>query len=281
VASFATLDVYLPSDVANNLVTRRATSAFVSLADVSSVPLVGASRLAQLEGGARAEGFIFTHCVGILDGVALSTEDEARVVALVNSISSSELHDVLPNAWTGAENLLFARPFTSARGISATAGIGSVGFRNIRNAATLSRPLENLIDAVNALPEGHGATIMARHFDWWELATTSGGYRYQAQCFGLEPSSQPQGASVRPYLANAAEVRTNVENAVSYATINGPLPSNVVQSGLANLDALIAGRSFKGCYISYSNDPWSGHNMAMFIDTVSGFSIMTDTYWVE
>jgi hypothetical protein len=54
-----------------------------------------------------------------------------------------------------------------------------------------------------------------------------------------------------------------------------------VAAGLANLDARTAGRSFKGCYISYANDPWSGNNLAFFVDTVTGFSVMAETYWSE
>ncbi|WNG45413.1 hypothetical protein F0U60_15860 [Archangium minus] len=282
-ASFQTLDKYLPSDVATNLVTRRTTSQFVSLADVSSVRLVGETRLKQIEGGARTEGFIGSTCVGIMDGLAVSTDDAAAIVSLVNTISDSELHDVLPNAWNGATNLLNLRPFTSAQAIADVAGISDVSLRNIRNAATLSRPLEALINAVNTAQGGgtYGAS-MARHFDWWEVVTTSGRYNYGGlECFGLEPSSVPNDATVRPYLADAAEVRDAVEYAVSVANRNNQLPSSVVSAGLANLDALTAGRSFKGCTFGYADDPWSGHTVHIFVDTVNGFSVMTDTYWAE
>ena len=138
-ASFTTLDAYLPSDVAANLVNRRAVSPFVSLADVSSVALVGPARLQQIAGGARSQGFIGSSCVGIMDGLALSTDDAAAIVSLVNTISDSELHDVLPYAWNGAVNLLGQRPFTSVLRLSSNvAGIGDVSLRNIRNSATLT-----------------------------------------------------------------------------------------------------------------------------------------------
>ncbi len=281
-ASFETLDAYLPSDVVTNLVTRRASSPFVSLADVSSVRLVGQARLEQLAGGARNEGFIDSSCVGVMDGLAVSTDDAAAIVSLVNTISDSELHDVLPDAWNGAVNLLTLRPFTSAQAISNVSGIGEVSLRNIRNAATLSRPLEALITAVNAAPQ-HGAygASMARHFDWWQVVT--GGYYQQGglECFGLEPSSVPYGATIRPNLADAAEVRAAVEYAVDVANWNNQLSSSVISAGMANLDARTAGRSFKGCYLSYANDPWSGNSVAIFVDTVNGFSVMTDTYWSE
>ncbi len=210
-ASFATLDAYLPSDVVSNLVARRASSPFVSLADISSVRLVGEARVEQLAGGARAQGFIGPSCVGVLDGLALSTSDAAAIVSLVNTIDDSELHDVLPDAWNGAANLLGARPFTSVQAISNMAGIGAVSLRNIRNSATLSRPFEALVNAVNQAGDwGHGGAFMARHFDWWQFVTGNGAYGYGLECFGLEPSSVPSGASVRPYLADAAEVLADV-----------------------------------------------------------------------
>ncbi|WP_309895175.1 hypothetical protein [Archangium sp.] len=280
-ASFQTLDTYLPSDVVTHLVTRRATSPFVSLADLSSVRLVGQTRLEQLAGGARAQGFIGPSCVGVLDGLALSTDDAAAIVSLVNTISDSELHDVLPDAWNGAVNLLTLRPFTSVHAIANTAGIGEVSLRNIRNSATLSRPFEALVAAVNAVPDTHTGVYMARHFDWWQYVTTNGRYGYGLECFGLEPSSVPSGATVRPYLADAAEVRAEVLSTVSTANRNNQISSGVISAGIANLDALITGRSFKGCYFSYANDPWSGHTAAIFVDTVNGFSVLSETYWAE
>jgi hypothetical protein len=281
-ASLETLDEYLPSDVALNLVSQRSVSPFVSLADVNSVRLVGPARLEQIEGGARTEGLIGPSCVGIMDDLAISADDAAALVALVNSLSSTELHDILPYAWNGATNLLNLRPFTSAQGIANTSGIGSVSFRNLRNAATLSRPLEQLIAAVNALPGGNNGANMARHFDRYEIVMNAGYYRLNGmECFGIEPDHLPDGTVIRQNLANAAEVRAEVAGTVSFANRYGQIPSSVVQSGLANLDARIAGRSFKGCYFSHSDDPWSGNNVAFFVDTVSGFSVLTDTYWAE
>jgi hypothetical protein len=281
-ASFPMLDAYLPSDVAANLVNQRATAPFVSLADVSAVRLVGPERLEQLEFGARSQGFIGSDCVGILDDLAVSEEDAAQMVSLVNSLSSTELHDILPYAWNGATNLLNLRPFTSVRAISSTAGIGSVSFHNLRNAATLSQPLEELISSVNALPQSNNGVSMARHFDWYYIITNEGRYRLNGmECFGIDPDILPNGTIIRSNLATAAEVRADVASAVSFANRNGQIPSSVVAAGLANLDARIAGRTFKGCYFDYSNDPWSGNNVAFFVDTVSGFSVLTETYWSE
>ncbi len=284
-ASFETLDAYLPGDVASNLVARRTSSPFATLAEVAQVQRVGEARLAQLETGARAEGQLAPSCVGIRDTLAVSTDDEAAMVELVNGISSSELHDILPYAWNGATNLLNLRPFTSTRGISDTAGIGAVSFRNLRNAATLSRPLETLIDAVNEtpLPERQ-RTDMARHFDWYQVVWDPNHLHYlqSLECFGIDPAHLPQGASIRPSLADSAEVRADVADAVDWANREGDIPSSVVASGLANLDARIAGRSFKGCYLSWSEwRYWGMNDIAFFIDTESGFSVMTETSWSE
>ncbi|QAT81931.1 putative lipoprotein [Corallococcus coralloides] len=281
-ASYSLLDLYLPSNVVTNIVNRRATAPFTSLADLSSVPLVGPTRLKQLEGGARTMDFIDADCVGIMDGIAISRDDQTAIVALVNSIDDSELHDVLPDAWNGAVNLLNTRPFTTAQQIADTAGIGDVSFRNIRNSATLSRPLEALFSAINAIPSNgsYGATTL-RHFDWWNIASAGHYYRDDKTCFGLEPSSVPYGASIRPNLADAAEVRAEVQRAFNYVGGNTKVSATVRDAGFANLDALTQGRSFKGCIITFENDPWSRNTVHIYVDTVNGFSVMTETWWAE
>ncbi|RKG90026.1 hypothetical protein D7V97_42315 [Corallococcus sp. CA053C] len=282
-SSYATLDQFLPSNVVTNLVNRRATAPFTSLADLSSVPLVGETRLKQIEGGARNRDFIDADCTGIFDGIALSHDDAAAIVSLVNTIDDSELHDVLPDAWNGAANLLNLRPFTSAQAISNVTGIGDVSFRNIRNSATLSRPFEALATALNAIPSnGSYGAVLQRHFDWWEVVTANHPYsRGGPTCFGLEPSSVPSGATIRPYLANAAEVRAEVNSTLAYVNASSKIPAGVISAGLANLDARIAGRSFKGCIFSYADDPWSSHSAAIFVDTVNGFSVLSETWWAE
>ena len=280
-ASFATLDAYLPSDLALNLIGQRGVSPFTTLASVSAVNGAGAFRLKQIESGARQEGYIGASCVGIMDEIAISADDEARILGLVNTVSSTELHDILPYAWNGATNLLNTRPLATAEGISNTSGIGPVSMRNLRNAATLSVPFEDLVAAVNALPKPDYGTVMARHFDRYDLAW--GGY-YQLsgmECFGIDPEDLPKGTTIRANLADAAEVHAAVVSSLNYAGQSNQIPASVLSQGIANLDALTAGRSFKGCYISYANDPWSGNNMAFFVDTVSGFSVLTETYWSE
>jgi hypothetical protein len=281
-ASYATLDAYLPSDVASNLVARRASAPFVSLADVSSVRGVGPARLDQIESGARARGYLGASCVGILDNLALSTDDAAALVSLVNGVSDSELHDILPDAWNGAANLLNLRPFTSAQAIANVAGVGEVSLRNLRNSATLSRPFEALVAAVNDAPQSSSTTAaLARHFDWWRVVTDRYYQFGGLECFGLEPSSVPHGAQVRPTLADAAEVRAAVQEAVAIASPRGQISRAVIDAGMANLEARITGRAFKGCTFGFARDPWSGRSGKIFVDTVNGFSVFVDTGWVE
>ncbi|MBU8898712.1 hypothetical protein DRW03_10800 [Corallococcus sp. H22C18031201] len=284
-ASFQTLDVYLPSDVVNNLVARRTTAPFVTLAEVAAVRLVGPARLKQIEGGARTEHYITASCAGIVDELAVSADDAAAIVSLVNNISSTELHEVLPNAWNGAVNLLTQRPFTSVDAISNTTGIATVSMRGLRNAATLSKPFEDLAAAIEATPRGDFYGRVYRHFDWWGTLHHYG-YRVSMQeCFGIDaidipgyPNSLPP---MRATLATAAEVNSVVANTVDYAHHMHPFPDALIAPGLNNLSAQTQGRTFKGCYFKYEEDPFSGHNMAFFVDTATGLGVMSEQYWSE
>ncbi|WP_224372565.1 hypothetical protein [Hyalangium versicolor] len=280
---YATLDAYLPSDLANVLVAQRATTPFVTLAQLDAVAGVGPARLDSITTGARANGFIGSNCVGILDELAISSDDSAAIASLVNTISDSELHDVLPDAWNGAVNLLNLRPFTSAKAISEVSGIGHASLRNIRNSATLSRPFEALVAAVNAAPQpGNSGASLARHFDWWEVVMTADyGGRGSLECFGLEPSSVPHDATVRDNLADAAEVREAVANTVNVANYYHQISDPLIKAGKDNLAALTENRKFKGCKRTYEPDPWSSHTIAIFVDIENGFSVMTHTYWAE
>ncbi|NMO16941.1 hypothetical protein HPC49_24830 [Pyxidicoccus fallax] len=283
-ASFATLDAYLPSDVVTRLVAQRATAPFATLAQVSAVQGMGPARLEQLEGGARAQSYIGPSCVGIMDSIAVSADDDAAIVSLVNSVSSTELHDILPSAWNGAEALLGLRPFTSAQAIADVGGIGDSSLRSLRNAATLSRPFDTLVDAVRALPNnGNYGVTLARHFDWWNIVTTNGTYNHQLVCFGLEPNSVPYYAEVRDGLATPQDVRDAVAGTVAAANAdaNGAIPASVISAGLANLHALTEGRLFKGCEFSYSNDPWSNNSIYIFVDNKNGFGVITGSWWAE
>ncbi|MCE9666395.1 hypothetical protein LY474_01100 [Myxococcus stipitatus] len=289
-ANYATLDFYLPSNVASGIVSRRAVTPFVSIEDISSLSQVGEARLKEIELAAREEEYLVgSGCVGIFDELAISADDEAAIVALVNSISSTELHDILPNAWNGAVNLLNARPFSSIQAISNTSGIGVVSLRHIRNAATLSAPLETLIAAANAIPsDGANGGTIARHFDWWTqmLYDLRGSYNQgsRPECFGIDPDRIPADASdvdIRPTLATPAEVLARFDYALSLADRRNTIPADVKSAGRANLAAQLEGRLLAGCSYGFAPDPWSGHTVEFFFDPADGFGISTHTYWAE
>ncbi|QQR46045.1 hypothetical protein JKA73_07945 [Myxococcus xanthus] len=284
-ASLSTLDAYLPSDVAQNLVGDRATAPFATLAQVSGVRGVGPVRLTQIEGGARALGYITSTCAGILDELALSTDDAAALVNLVNTIDSSALYAVLPYAWNGATNLLNLRPFTSARAISEVTGIGTVSLRNLRNAATQGYALTALIAVINAQEESLWTSRLSQDFDIQDVidGAHGNGEFESAQCFGIDPSLFPagQGWTVRPELATGTEVYNEIKSTVDYADRNEPLPETLYTDGLAELQARTAGRTFKGCFISYGKGPWGGIQVKFYVDTVTGYRILSEQHWSE
>ncbi|WP_171817824.1 hypothetical protein [Pyxidicoccus fallax] len=284
-ASFETLDTYLPSNVASNLVGHRATAPFTTLAEVAAVSGVGATRLTQIEGGARELGYITSTCAGIYDELALSADDAAAVVALVNTVDGSSLYAILPNAWTGATNLINLRPFTSVQAISATSGIGAASLRDLRNAATQGYAFSVLIAAINAQPESMWTTRLSQDFTVESVlgGAYSNGHLDSGMCFGIDPSLYPEGEwNTRPALATGAEVLSQVESSVGYAERNGPLSQEVITAGLAELEAKTAGGTFMGCYISYYTEAtWAGTVVTFFIDTETGYRVLTAQDWVE
>jgi hypothetical protein len=275
-ATFAKLDEYLPSNVATNIVGQRSASPFASIADLSAVSGVADARLTQIYQGALAEGYVTASCVGIFDELAVSADDGAAIVALVNSVSSTELHDILPDAWNGASTLLTQRPYSTAAQVSNASGIGPSSLRRLRNAATLARPFETLAAAVTAL---HEDTVILTHFDWFhEVVNADDHYLAGGMtCFGLPLDYLPSGTIDRPNLADADEVYNEVATALSYG--NGP--SIDPTAGLANLQALLAGGEFFGCYYGYADDPWSGNSVAFFVNPETGFNVRIKTGWSE
>ncbi|MCP3097370.1 hypothetical protein LZ198_00630 [Myxococcus sp. K15C18031901] len=285
-ATYATLDFYLPSNVASGIVNRRVTTPFVSIEDISAIPQVAEARLKEIEKGARAEGYLSPNCIGIYDELALSVDDSSSILHLVNSISSTELHDMLPNAWTGATNLLNTRPFETIQAVSNTSGIGIVSLRHIRNAATLSRPLENLAYELDQLSSNgsHGGKL-ARHFDWWTTMRNDirGAYgRTDVECFGIDEDRIPaDGPTLRANLATPADVLARFEYTVQVSDRYNVVPQPLKDAAKANLVNLSAGRSFVGCSYSFEKDPWSGDTVEFFYDPADGFGIWTHTYWSE
>lgn len=276
-ASYDTLHLYVPSNVALNIISARPMAA---LADLIAVDQVGPTRLQTLYNASIAQGFLnASTCVGLYDNLLVSADDAAATVSLVNGISDQEMHDILPYAWNGAVNLLAGRPFTTVAQISNTSGIGAVSMRNLRNAATLSRPFEQLAAAVNGV---HGQARLLRHFDWYqELMNANYAYRLTGMtCFGVDPSLLPNGAEIRSNLADATEVYDAASYTVTYANYFAN-PDIDGTAGLANLQSVTAGKSFFGCSIEYANDPWSGHTIRFFVDQVAGVEVLAETWWVE
>lgn len=281
-ASFATLDAYLPSNAVANLISRRTTAPFTTLAQVSAVSLVGEYRLTQIEGGARARGFIGPSCAGIFDELAVSTDDAAAIVSFVNTASTQAMYAVLDHAWNGATSLINLRPFTSVQAISNAAGIGKVSLRNLRNTATMGYSIEALGAAINALPEDEWKV----EFDFDEVDVmwgSAGDERINsATCFGIDPSTFPYSWwANRPTLGDATEVRNYVTSAVSAANRNHQVENEIVTEGLADLETHIVGRTFKGCHLSFERGPWAGVQVSFFVDTASGFRVLTRRHWVE
>ncbi|MCP3098806.1 hypothetical protein LZ198_07950 [Myxococcus sp. K15C18031901] len=283
-APFATLDDYLPNDVVTNLVARRATAPFVSLADVNSVSLVGDTRLAQLEAGARAQGFITSGCVGILDQLAVSVDDAAAIVHLVNTVDADTMFIVLPNAWNGASTLLNLRPFTSVQAISNAYGIGPASLRNLRNAANIGYSLEMLSTAVNALPDDLPSVNLILGFNAQNVLEGAYGNDRNngGECWGYAPGTLPNSNwTVHTAPATAAQVYSDVNSVVSFADYIGDIDADVITDGMADLQTRIAGRTFKGCRLSYQDGPWAGIVVNFFLDTSSNFKVLTRWHWVE
>lgn len=278
-ATFAMLDDFLPSDLAQSIVATRSISPFVTLKSLSSVTGMGTFRLKQIEHEARAEEYIDQACAGIYEELALSADDAAALVDYVNTVSEVELEGVLqflinPMA---KDNLLANRPFASIGAIADTAGVGVDTFRALRNAALFRGPFEELASAVNVLERD---VVILRHFDWVDVVT-SGTYNLSGMtCFGVDPSLLVNGATVRPNLADAAEVLADVSGAVSYANRYNELALDPAV-GLADLADRIQGGTFFGCYLDYTPDPWSGINRDFFVDTETGFGVLTETRWSE
>lgn len=279
VATFAMLDEFLPSNLAQNIVATRQLSPFTTLKSLSNVSGMGTFRLEQIEHEARAEEYIDAACSGIDEELALSADDATALVNWVNTVSVVELEGVLdflinPMA---RDNLLANRPFANVRAIADTAGVGVDTFRALRNAGVLRGPFEELASDVNELNRD---VVLLRYFNWVEVVTEGHYHLSGMTCFGVDPSLLVNGATIRPNLADGAEVLAEVSGTVSFANRYHELTVDPA-IGLADLADRVEGGSFFGCYLSYTPDPWSGVNRAFFVDTNTGFSVFTETRWSE
>ncbi|MFP2956273.1 hypothetical protein ACLEPN_00185 [Myxococcus sp. 1LA] len=280
------LSGYITNAVAQRVVDYRSgTAPFSTLAELAAIQNLGSARLKQIEVGARTLGYINNTCAGILDELALSTDDAAALVNLVNTIESSALYALLPYAGSGATNLLNLRPFTSAQAISEVSGVGPVALRNLRNAATQGYALTALIAVINAQEESLWTSRLSQDFDIEEVMNGAhGNGEFQsAYCFGIDPSLFPAGQNwtVRSNLATGTEVYQEIESTIGYADRNEDLPDTLLADGLAELQARTAGGTFKGCFISYGKGPWGGIQVKFYVDTVTGYGILSEQHWVE
>jgi DNA uptake protein ComE-like DNA-binding protein len=276
-ATLATLDAALPSNVAQGIVSRRASSPFVSIADLSSVSGIAEARLRQIGEAARVNGYIGATCAGVYQELAISADDRAATLAFVNTAATESVIDSLRSAQAEAIGpaLVAARPFQSLEQLAVQSGIGPASFRGIRDAAVIG-PFDELVAAVNATPT---VVTLRTGFEPIEaLYPAAHGQRSAPICFGMPAQVVADaGGTMRPNLADATEVMNRVTSAVASA---GRLPISAAP-GLADLAAQVAGQSFYGCSLGYEPNPWCGLNRSFYVNTVTGYRVFVETGWCE
>jgi len=282
-ATFAQLDAYLPSNVAQEIVNVRAAQPFSSVASVVAVNGVAETRLQQLYTAAKNGGHVGASCGGIYDQVAISTAEAAAIVALVNEASQDELFGLLSFLINESVvgTLTATRPYAGVAAVSNTSGVGTAVFRTLRNAATRWRPFEQLVGAVNSVNHPDAQVRLDPHFDWRPIVAAAQNEPVTSmECFGIDPMLLPQGATNRPNLANGSEVLGVVGDAVAYSDVFAETSLNPAP-GLADLGGRSANRSFFGCYIHYQPNPWVYDSKVFFVDTQNGASILVSQHYVE
>lgn len=281
-ASYAALDAYLPSSVAQAIVDARTVAPFTSIASVVAVNGVAETRVQQLLTAARAASFVGASCSGIYDQIATSATEATAIVALANEANAEELHGVLAFEinQTVVGYLIAERPFATAAEVSATYRVGTATFRTLRNAATFRGPFEELVAEVNELNHPDGQVRLDTHFDWLSLVTNPGTGLTDMTCFGIDEELLPTGATVRPTLADGAEVVDDVAAAVATANYQSELDVDPAP-GLADLEFRTASSTFFGCHISYHPNPWQYDYQTFFVDTDTGFSVLHTFHSVE
>lgn len=276
-ASFNELHSYLPINVVNALIARRAQGPFHSIAEISAVPGIAQARLAQI--GQRANQLDYTDvgCLGVFEELAVSYEDAASIVGYVNVASAATLASVVrfdPDQTVA--QLLARRPFTTLQEVVDTYGIGPATLRSLRNAAN-DGPLDRLIAQVNNAQRDVTITL---NFDWFSVLFQQPGRPAHIECFGVDAGLVHEVfGSIRPALAGGQEVVDQVTASVGYANRFGGLGD--ATAGLADLSRQVTGQSFFGCYLRFHPDPWSGIDRAFFVNTQTGYRVFTETRWSE
>ena len=280
-ASFGALDAYLPSHVAQAIVDARTAAPFGLVASVVAVSGVAETRLQELLSAARTAGLVGASCSGIYDQIAVSVAEAAAMVGLVNEASAEELHGILAflinHGVVGS--LLAERPVATASEISLVAGVGPAVLRALRNAATLRRPWEELVGAVNAISHPDGQIRIDTHFDWAPYVIGAADF-FAMTCFGIDAALLPAGATARAVLGDGNEVMENVGEAVAIANYQGELSIDPAP-GLTDLEWRTAGGSFLGCYITHHPNPWVYDSRTFFVDRDTGAGVMITFHYVE
>ncbi|HEX4420832.1 MAG TPA: hypothetical protein VH165_23110 [Kofleriaceae bacterium] len=276
-AAFAELDSYLPSNVASAIVARRALRPFDDIADLSSVSGVGEARLEQIANRANALDWTDVGCYGIVDELAVSFDDEAAILAFVNTAASTAIHNACredPDPTSAA--IIAGRPYTTLPQISAVRGVGPATFRSLRDAA-IAGPFDQLAATVTAA--GRDVTF-STNFDWLSVLFQQPGRPTSISCWGVAPGFVAEvDGIVRPELADGNEVMANVTGTLGYANRSGaPIDGT---AGLADLARNVAGQTFFGCYLRYAPDPWSGVDRAFYVNQTTGYRVFTEERWSE
>jgi hypothetical protein len=281
-ASFAALDAFLPSNVAQAIVDARAIDPFDSVASVVAVNGVAEYRLQQLLTAARNAGLVGPSCSGIYDQIAASVDEATATVALVNETSRTELDGALAFLINHTVNntLLAERPFADATELAATAGVGPAVFRALRNRAPIRGPFEELVDELNEIDHPDGQIRLDLHFDWLPLVTAPDYGLTSMTCFGIDPALLPPEATLRPTLGDGNEVMENVGEAVAIANRFGELDVDPTP-GLSDLEYRTTGADFLGCYINYHPNPWVYDRTTFFVDLDTGFGVQITSHYVE
>jgi DNA uptake protein ComE-like DNA-binding protein len=276
-ASSVELDSYLPSDVANALVQRRTTRAFVDMADISSVSGVAQARLALIAARARTLSFIGASCAGVYEEIAVSADDATAILAYANTATEAELWDVVrTEPDTVAPLIVSSRPYTTLQQLVDVSGVGPSTFRSLRDAAVFDA-FDDVVERANAL----GTDVeLKTAFNWYSAASESGSYHQASKtCFGVPYELVSGYGQLRSNLADATEVVQQITYAVNYANRYGGVGNS--SAGLAHLSAQVAGGTFFGCYISWQPNPWCGYTRRFFVNKDTGYRVLADTWWCE
>lgn len=276
-ASFPELDAYLPVNVADAIVQRRASQLFADIADLSSVSGVAQARLEQITARARTLAFIGADCAGVYEELAVSSDDGVAILAYANSASQDELWDVVrTEPDTVAPLLISRRPFTTLQQLVDTYGVGPSTFRSIRDAA-VEDPFDELAGRVN---RAHSDASIKTAFNWYSVASDQPGQQAGMLCFGVPADLVSSfGGQMRSNLATGSEVLAEITSTVSFADrFHGVGDAT---AGLAHVATQVSGQTFLGCYISFHPNPWCGVSRAFFVNKDTGSRVLTETSWCE